>query len=299
MSFGRLRLQRVRPIAIVVAVAVLLALGGGWLWLRDSSLVAVQRVSVVGASGPDAGQIRSALTVAGRGMTTLDVNMGALRTAVSPFPVVKDLRVSTHFPHRMVIRVIEQVPVAVITDGRRRIAAAGDGTLLRDARASSSLPQIAVRTLPSGKRVTDPHALKLLAVLGAAPWQLLAHVSTATSTASHGVVVELREGPQLYFGDPTLLSAKWTAADDVLADPGSEGASYVDVSDPFRPAAGVTGGAGAAAGESSGAGADAAESPSLSAGGAAPGSSSTSGPAADAGPSSSGTSGAGAGAPGG
>lgn len=226
-------------IALVAAVGILLALGGGWLWLRDSSLVAVQRVSVVGAGGPDAGQIRAALRVAGRGMTTLDVNMSALRTAVSPFPVVKDLRVSTHFPHGMVIRVIEQVPVAVVVADGRRIAVAGDGTLLRDARLGASLPLLAVRLLPGGTRVTDPRTLSVLAVLGAAPWQLLGHVTTASSTANHGVVLDLRQGPRLYFGDTTLLAAKWIAADDVLADPGSDGASYVDVTDPYRPAAGT------------------------------------------------------------
>ncbi len=195
-------------IALVAAVGLLLALGGAWLWLRDSSLVAVQRVSVVGASGPDARQIRAALRVAGRGMTTLDVNMSALRTAVSPFPVVKDLRVSTQFPHGMVIRVIEQVPVAFVVADGRRVAVAGDGTVLRDVRPAASLPQVSVRLLPGGTRVTDSRALSVLAVLGAAPWQLLSHVTAASSTANHGVVLELRQGPRLYFGDAALAGGQ-------------------------------------------------------------------------------------------
>lgn len=231
----------------MTAAVLLLALDGGWLWLRDSSLVAVQRVSVVGVSGPDAAQIRSALRLAGRGMTTLDVNMSALRTSVSPFPVVKDLRVATHFPHGMVITVIEQVPVAVVVPDGRRIPVAGDGTLLHDVRPSSSLPQVALSVPPGGTRVTDPRALGVLAVLGAAPWQLLARVTTASTTAKHGIVLELRQGPQLYFGDPTLLAAKWIAADEVLADAGSGGAAYVDVSDPYRPAAGISSATGSAA----------------------------------------------------
>lgn len=218
-----------------------MALGGGWFWLRDSSLVAVQRVSVLGASGPDAGRIRAALTAAGRRMTTLDVNTAGLHAAVSRFPVVKDLRVSTHFPHGVLIRVIEQVPVATVIAGGGRVAVAGDGTLLRDVRPSPSLPQIAISYIPPGTRITDRRARAVLAVLGAAPWQLLAHVAAANTTSNHGIVLELRDGPQMYFGAPTLLSAKWIAAGDVLADPGSAGASYVDVSDPYRPAAGISG----------------------------------------------------------
>ncbi len=253
MSFGRLRLPRVRPIAIAVAVAILLALGGGWFWLRDSSLVAVQRVTVIGASGPDAGQIRASLVVAGRGMTTLDVNMSALRTAVSPFPVIKDLRASTQFPHGLLIKVIEQIPVAALTANGERIAVAGDGTLLRDVQPALSLPAVTVRVLPVGRRVTDPAALGVLAVLRVAPWQLLAHVAAAGSSGQHGVVVELRQGPRLYFGDPTLLAAKWSAADGVIADPGSQGAAYIDVSDPYRPAAGATSGSGGASSAAAGA----------------------------------------------
>ncbi len=241
MKFSRLRVPRVRPLVVVGAAVVLLALGGGWLWLRDSSLVAVQRVTVLGATGPDSGQIQRALMVAGRGMTTLDVNSSALHTAVSPYPVVKGLRVSTHFPHGMTIRVVEQIPVAVIAADGRRIAVADDGTLLRDVHAASSLPQLPVHEIPGGTQVTDQRSLQILAVLGAAPWQLLGRVTAANATGSHGIVVELRQGPQLYFGDPTLLSKKWTAADDVLADPGSNGASYIDVTDPYRPAAGATG----------------------------------------------------------
>jgi cell division protein FtsQ len=69
----KLRVPRPRvTLAILVAV---LALAGAWLWVRDSSLVAVNRVTVTGESGPDAGQIRSALIASARNMTTLDVRV--------------------------------------------------------------------------------------------------------------------------------------------------------------------------------------------------------------------------------
>ncbi len=228
-----------RPLILVVVAVVLVALGGAWLWLRDSSLVAVQRVTVTGASGPDARQIRVALVAAARSMTTLDVQISTLRTAVSPFPVVKGLQVSTNFPHGLRIRVIEQIPVATLASDAHRIVVAGDGTLLRDISPPSSLPTISVPVLPGGSKLTDPRALAAVAVLAAAPYQLLSHVQQVTANATHGVVVQLRNGPSMYFGDPSLLSAKWLAATGVLGDPGSNGASYIDVSDPYRPAAGA------------------------------------------------------------
>jgi hypothetical protein len=229
----------VAVLALVVALLI-----GGWFWFRDSSFVAVKRVTVVGASGPDGARIRSALTAAARGSTTLDVEMSKLHRAVSPYSVVKDLEVSTQFPHGLRIRVVEQIPVAVLTAGSRRIAVAGDGTVLRDIHPSSSLPEVSVRALPHGPRLKDRAALAAVSVLGAAPYQLLSHIGSVMKDPTHGLVVELRHGPNLYFGDPTLLSPKWTAAAGVLADSGSAGATYIDVVDPERPAAGTPGAGG-------------------------------------------------------
>lgn len=225
---------------VAAAIALVLALGGGaWLLLRDSSLVAVQRVTVTGARGQDAAQIDMALESAAHRMTTLDVDIGKLRAAVAAFPSVKDVRVSTAFPHGMRIHVIQQQAVAELAAPGARVTVAGDGTVLRDLAASGSLPTVSVATLPAGATVTDPNTLAILAVLGAAPYQLLSHVERALNNPVHGVVVQLRNGPNLYFGAPGLEGAKWAAADDVLADSGSSGASYIDVTDPRRPAAGI------------------------------------------------------------
>jgi len=232
---GRVRL---RVKLIVAALATVLLLGGAWVWLRDSSLVAVKRVTVMGVSGPDAGQIRSVLTLAARNMTTLDVKLGQLHTAVAPYPMVKDLRVSTQFPHGMRIRVVEQLPVAALVAGGQTVAAGADGTLIRDA-PTASLPEVPVRAFPGGDRVTDQTALAALALLAATPGRLEAKISQVTTSAPHGLVVQLRSGPVIYFGTPSLLHAKWVAATAVLGTPTSAGAAYIDVTDPARPAAGV------------------------------------------------------------
>ena len=221
-------------IGLIVAVVLL---GGGWLWFRDSPLVAVHQVSVTGASGADAGKIRQALAAAARNMTTLDVSMGALRTAVAPYPDVKDVEVSTQFPHGMRIRVIEEIPVAAGVVAGRATAVAGDGTLLNDAVGTSALPRIPLAVPPGGTRLTGA-ARGAVSLLAAAPYQMLPRLVQVTTTARHGLTAEIRNGPSIYFGDAQRLSAKWTAAVAVLADPTSAGAVYIDVSDPERPAAG-------------------------------------------------------------
>jgi cell division protein FtsQ len=232
------RLPRLHPRGLIAVVAVIGLLAGGWLWLRDSPLVSVGPVTVTGASGPDAGRIRSALITAARGMTTLDVHSDQLRAAVAPYPLVRDVTVSTQFPHRMRIRVIEQTPVGVVVLGGRTIAVAGDGTLLHDGVASGTLPSIPLRAAPSSTRLSDPEAARAVALLAAAPYQLLAQIAQITTVPPHGLVAQLRGGPAIYFGDPTGAGAKWRAAIAVLADPGAAGAGYIDVTDPARPAAG-------------------------------------------------------------
>jgi cell division protein FtsQ len=230
--------QRPRVRLVLGTLVIVILLGGGWLWLRDSTLVTVRHVSVSGESGPDAGRIRSALVTAARNMTTLHVRMDQLRMAVAPFPIVRDLRVMTQFPHGIRIHVVERIPVGAVVVSGRTTAVAGDGTLLHDVTPAPDLPSIPVRVTPGGARLSEPNALAAVALLAAAPSPMLERISQVTTIASHGLVAQLRTGPSIYFGDSRRFAAKWIAVTSVLADAGSAGALYIDVTDPERPAAG-------------------------------------------------------------
>jgi cell division protein FtsQ len=229
--------------ALLVALVATPALGGGWLWLRHSSLVSVRQVRVIGAHGADAAAIDSALTAAARRMSTLDIDTRALRAAVAGYPVVGALQTHAVFPHALSIRVIEQPPVAVASFNGSNTALATDGVVLGPAHASASLPTLAV-TLPlsPGERVHSPKLLAALAVLGAVPTPL-AHDVVRAYTGTKGLTVVLHGGLSAYFGDASRPHAKWLALARVLADTGSAGASYVDVRVPDRPAAGFPPGA--------------------------------------------------------
>ena len=230
--------RRIRLIVLSL-LGLALALGGGWLWFRDSALVAVQKVTVTGERGPDAGKIRTALLSAARSMTTLDVQIGHLYAAVSAYPVVQSLEVSTQFPHGMRIHVIERLPVAVVIVAGRREAVAADGSLLHDLTPIRALPRIGLAVAPGGPRLSDPQALQELAAATAASSALRPRITMIRLVAGPGLVASLRHGPAIYLGDASALRAKWASAVAVLADPGSLGAGYIDVSDPRRPAAGA------------------------------------------------------------
>jgi cell division protein FtsQ len=242
-------------LALLVVLAVLPVLIGGWLWLRNSSFVAVRSVQVTGVHGPEAGAIESALADAAHRMSTLDVNSAGLRAAVAPFRVVSDIRVSPRFPHGLSIRVVEQLPVAALSAGGTRTAVAADGVVLGPALLSGQLPTIQAPSAPAaGQRVGGQTLLAALAVLGAAPAPLAAKAQSVAS-GPRGLTVTMRGGLLVFFGDATRPHAKWLSLARVLADPSSAGASYVDVRLPSRPAAGFPAGSGppssSAAGSSS------------------------------------------------
>jgi cell division protein FtsQ len=242
--WGRRRLR----IALLIAVVALPSLAGAWLWLRDSPLVAVERVQISGVHGPEAQAIDAALGRAARRMSTLDVRPGALLAAVASYRVVREVRAIPSFPHGLRIRVAEQLPVAALTVAGARTAVAADGVLLGPALLSGSLPVVAGAGESSGAaggRLTGQHVRGAwlrasLSVLGAAPAPL-ARAAVRVFTGSKGVTVAMRSGLHVYFGDASRPHAKWLSLARVLADPSSAGATYVDVRLPERPAAGFAG----------------------------------------------------------
>jgi cell division protein FtsQ len=168
-----LELLRHNRLALRVALCALVSIplfGGGWLWLRDSSLVAVRHVHIVGVHGIEAVEIRTALDNAATRMTTMDFDVGALRSAVASFTVVGGLRATTSFPHTVSISVTERPPVAALLSTGQRTAVAADGTVLGPAQLSSSLPVVNGAVEPAaGARLSEATPLAAVAVLGATP----------------------------------------------------------------------------------------------------------------------------------
>lgn len=229
---------RVKRWLLAAAALCLLLAAVYQYWFRDSWLVAVDRVTVSGLTTEDAPRVRAALTTAARSMTTLHVDHDDLERAVEAYPAVRGLEPSPDFPHTLRIRVFEHHPAAIaITDGGR-VAVAGDGTVLRDLPVEGRLPTIRADGTIRGERLEDPAALTAARVAGAAPAPLRGRLETVRVRKEKGLVLLLRDGPELIFGEGIRIRAKWTAAARVLADRAAAGASYIDVRLPGRPAAG-------------------------------------------------------------
>lgn len=230
----RPRLRRPLMRAVAGALLVVAALAAGWSWARDSSLVTVERVVVVGVSGPEAPRVRAALERAAQDMTTLHVREDQLRSAVAPFAIVRGLDAEPDVPHTLRIVVRQHVPVAAVQSAGRRFAVAADGTVLRGTRVDR-LPAVASRSA-AGEHL-DARTTRAVALLASAPGALRAKVRRLW-IGDRGWTASLRRGPLVVFGRAERPRAKWLAATRVLSDRSSAGATYIDVRLPERPAAG-------------------------------------------------------------
>jgi hypothetical protein len=115
---------------------------------------------------------------------------------------------------------------------------AADGTLLEGLPVEGRLPTVRADGRLRGQRLADGDALGAVRVAGAAPGPLHRRLEKVERDGERGFVATLRDGPELVFGEATRLRAKWLAAARVLADAESQGASYLDLRVPGRPAAG-------------------------------------------------------------
>ena len=200
-------------------------LGGGWMWLRHSSFVAVEHVRITGAHGQPGGSDRKRPDRSGQAPEHARRQHRAARWP--PWPASRRSPRSTSrpaFPHAMRIAVVERTPVAALLVGGTRIAVGADGTALGAGVATASLPTVADDVAPpSGERTRNPLVLEALTVLGAAPHVLTQYVKRARTSRRAASPWRLRNGLLVYFGDASRPHAKWLALAAVLAQPSSAG----------------------------------------------------------------------------
>ena len=169
---------RLALLAVLVARHALIA-AGYTFWLRNSSLVQVENVTVAGRDRQ--GRSRASAprsTAAAREQTTLNADPAALARAVAAYP---DRRVD---PGQPGLPARDDDPGEPARAGRRSWSAAiapvptaADGTFLADAEGRN-LPRVELRSVPAGPRLGPGNARAAVAVAGAIPPALAARVKT-------------------------------------------------------------------------------------------------------------------------
>jgi cell division protein FtsQ len=232
---SRARLLRRRLVAAGAVAVVILA--GYLVFLRNSSLFAIDEVEVSGVTANQE-RITEALAGAAGDMTTLHVREDDLRKAVAGFPTVATLTTDTDFPHGLRIEVTERPPVAVAKVEGEPTPVSADGYLLTGVDFDpKELPSLDAGP-GEGSRLGAEGGAQA-AILGATPGELRPRLRAATWDLDRGgVVVDLDGAPEFRFGEGDKASSKWQSVVTVLADRDLGAPGYVDVSVPERPVAG-------------------------------------------------------------
>ncbi len=225
--------------SLAIGFGLLLLAGGAYAVARESSIFAVQRIEVVGASPPLEAQIRKALAPL-VGESLVGFSSAAADRRLARLPQVAAATYDRDFPHTLRVFVTAERAAAILRRGADAWLVSGSNRVLGVVRQPIASPLPRIWLDPSDEIVVGAPADRTItaAVLVAAairddrfPYR----VSTIRAEAGH-VSLRLGSGLEVRLGDTRNLAAKLAVAQAVV--PRAEGASYVDVSVLVRPVAG-------------------------------------------------------------
>ena len=228
------RPRRGTPAAMVVIALLVLGLTG-WI-VMNSAFFEIRDVRVEGARNVSPDEIRRLADIpadANLIMLPLDGVIGRLER----HPWILDAQVVRDLPTTAVIRVIERTPGGWMRDADGIAILAGDGTVLaRVPEAPARLPEIgeSADTLTVGERVVGPgQTLRVAASMGG---PLRRHVASLHLAGSE-IVLRLRAGGTVLYGEPVELPAKNLALAELLRWASGEGVPVrtIDVRAPAAP----------------------------------------------------------------
>jgi cell division protein FtsQ len=224
---------------LAIAIVAPIVLVGAYFAARETSTFAVRTISVSGGTPAVQRQVRAALApLVGRSLLALDGR--ALERKVDALPTVVSTSYDRSFPHTLRVRVVPEVPVAVLHRGKETWLVSGRGRAIAQIKTGTrlGLPRIWVPTAAQveagGFLAPDQGgtAARVLALAAGFPARF-----TTVSLAHGELTMELRLGVELRLGEPVDVRLKLAIARRALRvlPPGS---TYLDVAVPQRPVAG-------------------------------------------------------------
>jgi cell division protein FtsQ len=213
---------------------------GAYTVARQTSAFAIGRFEITGVPADIRQQVRRVLApLAGTNLLALDG--AALERRAEALPAVVSVRYDRAFPHTLRISVVPELPVAVLHRGNETWLVSARGRVVKRVQ-NGTYPALARVWVPRKAHVVvgaflapadGGTAARTLALARRFP----ARIVTA-SLAGGELIFRLHSGLELRLGDPTDVRLKLAIARSALAAL-LPGATYVDVSVPERPVAGV------------------------------------------------------------
>jgi cell division protein FtsQ len=226
--------------SLALGLALFLLAAAGYAAARDTSVFAVRRLEVIGATP----RVRAAVRVAlapDLGRSLLRIDAGDLDRRLAPVPDVLAVRFDRAFPHTLRVVVTPERPVLLLRRGRDGWVISARGRVLRQVRNTrlSSLPRLWVaRSGPITIGATLDAADGGAAAVALAPVAATGFPARIrfVRAGDRELTFVLASGLDLRLGDGGDIRLKLAIARRILAalGPGAAG-GYIDVSVPERP----------------------------------------------------------------
>jgi len=209
---------------LLAALPIVLVAAGSYAALR-SPLFTVQAVTVEGARSLDQASLVEISGLDGQSMLTLPV--GDARRRLLALPAVRSVDVHREWPDRVVIAVVERVPVAFWSVAGHDFPVDEDGVVLSAGAPDGPAPRIVEvtqgRVLVPGDRV-HPDAIAFgRRIMAESPRFLDANVAELEYEAGIGVTVIFDGGLRVTFGDDRSYDYKIAVLSELLLDLSSQG----------------------------------------------------------------------------
>lgn len=202
-----------------------------------SPWLSVQEVRVEGADSLDEQRVLSRSGV-DLGEPMVLVDLAAAREQLAADPQVASASVQREWPDTVVLRVVEERPLAlVVTEGQRAFVSA-HGRVLDAADGATSLVRVVTDVavdLSPGARLEGPVA-RVVSMIRQLSAGTLARVEEIRLGTTGSVEMTLEAGVVVLIGPPEDVHAKLLALDTVLERVVAECMAVIDVRDPMRAA---------------------------------------------------------------
>ena len=230
--------------SLAIGGSIVLFAAGLYALARGTPMFAVRSIEVEGASPALAAEVRAELR-SFDGRSLVAVNGDAVEQRVDALAAVRASVVDRSFPHTLRIRVLPELPVAVLRRGVESwlVSARGRVIVTIPLRTRTDLPRIWVPAhteIAKGAFLADgPGALaarSLAAFVGSGFSSRISFVRALNGQITLG----LRGGLEIKLGVPIDLRLKIAIARGLLptlALPGAGGPDYLDITVPERPVA--------------------------------------------------------------
>lgn len=218
------RWVRLRYVVVGLLALALLVVAVWSVWF--SSLLAVERVEVVGSEVLTEQEVREAASVP-VGDPVARIDLDAVRARVEALAVVRSADVTRAWPDGVRIEVVERVAVAVVRIGSTLRGMDADGVVFRDYEDTpTDLPRVDALT-----GVTSEALREGAAVVSALPEGLAADVDHVEVGTVDQIRLLLRDGREVVWGSASDAEQKARVLEVLLEQDGR----VLDVSVPATP----------------------------------------------------------------